>query len=321
MITQIEYEPHELAKIFPAMKPEELHELALDIEKNGQLDCIIRYEGKILDGVHRDKACKMAGKTPRYGDWEQLPPVVRERGPLAFVIGRNLKRRHLTTSQRSMIATELIPAYEKAIKDRESARKKGLGQKNLSPPENNGEQGLGQKKLSPPENGEAMRGTAAGQAAKAVGVSESSVKAAKRIKAKSPEKAEKIKAGKLTVGKATRDEAKIQAAKQRWEAAIARIKKVCGKTLADAVEKGILLKSHKDLLAFADQSDAEMKAQQGLIEIGWKLKNAQHYKTKNLTLKHTLADFAHEAATSGFRLTVDIEGWHFVVTRTKEVTH
>jgi ParB-like chromosome segregation protein Spo0J len=301
MITQIEYEPHPLAKMFPPMSAQELGELADDIKKNGQLDCIILYEDKILDGVHRAKACAMKGKTPRYYRWDQLPPVVQERGPLAFVIGRNLKRRHLTTSQRAMIATELIPAFEK------EAHARKLAGKTLA------------QKCAKGDNGEVVRGKSTEQAAAAMGVSTRSVEHAKHIKAKSPKKAEKIKAGKLTVGKATRDEAKIQAAKQRREAAIARIRKVCGEALADAVEKGARLKKPKDVLAFVAQSDADMKRQAGLIIDGWPLKKAQLFRAKSLSRKHRIDDLLNAAASAGGAkgFSVEIDGWSISIQRVK----
>jgi hypothetical protein len=306
MISQLEYAPHELALLMPGMTAEEERELQDHIDKHGQFDEIVLLDGKILEGVHRGKVCAKLGKQPRYIEFDELPKSVREAGPLAFVIAKNLKRRHLTTSQRSMIAAELIPAFEKQAEERRLANLKKGDSTRETP------------KAQICANGEVVRGKSAERAAKTLGVSTRSVESARRILKKSPEKAAALKAGKLTLSKAVSDEAKKKEAKQAREVAITRIKKVCGKALADAVEKGARLKTHKDLVAFTRQSDEDMKSQGGLIEIGWPLKKAQLYKAKNLTLRHTLRDLADRAASEGFSLSINVDHWRFSVTRTKD---
>lgn len=94
------YENHEIAEQFPHMTPEELADLAKDIVKNGLLMPIILYEGKVLDGRHRNRACDLAGVPPRYEEFTGSDPV-------AFVISVNERRRHMTTSQRAMVAAGL----------------------------------------------------------------------------------------------------------------------------------------------------------------------------------------------------------------------
>jgi ParB-like chromosome segregation protein Spo0J len=91
---------HELADIFPMLGDEELAELCADIKKNGLTESVTVYEGKILDGRNRARACK----TLRI-----KPTTVEFTGddPLAFVLSKNLHRRHLTTSQRAMIAEKV----------------------------------------------------------------------------------------------------------------------------------------------------------------------------------------------------------------------
>lgn len=88
---------HELANIFPMMSDSEISELSRDIAENGQQESIIIYQGKILDGRNRYQACQKAGIQPAYEDYEG-------EDPLSFVISLNLRRRHLSESQRAMVA-------------------------------------------------------------------------------------------------------------------------------------------------------------------------------------------------------------------------
>jgi N6-adenosine-specific RNA methylase IME4 len=96
----MKHEYHELADIFPMMGAEEFADLCDDIEKNGLAEPVVLYEGKVLDGRNRHSACTALGI---------VPATVEYTGddPLAYVISKNLKRRHLTTGQRADIADEL----------------------------------------------------------------------------------------------------------------------------------------------------------------------------------------------------------------------
>jgi ParB-like chromosome segregation protein Spo0J len=91
---------HPFADIFPMLAEERLHELAQDIKDRGLLDPITLYEGQILDGRGRYRACKIAAVQPKFEDYVGDDA-------LSFVVSRNLHRRHLTESQRAMVAARL----------------------------------------------------------------------------------------------------------------------------------------------------------------------------------------------------------------------
>lgn len=91
---------HELANIFPKMPPSEFQSLKADIQANGQLETIVLYDGKVLDGRHRYTACKEIGIETKTRIYEGSDPV-------GYVISLNLKRRHMNESQRSMVAASL----------------------------------------------------------------------------------------------------------------------------------------------------------------------------------------------------------------------
>ena len=99
------YEYHPLANIFPRLSDDELQKLAADIKANGLEDLIVLYEGKILDGRNRDKACEIAGIDIRLHVTEENFNGDDE--ALAFVLSKNLHRRHLTESQRAMVAANI----------------------------------------------------------------------------------------------------------------------------------------------------------------------------------------------------------------------
>lgn len=102
------YERHPLSAAFPSMTPESLKELIDDIDENGVREKIVLYQGKILDGWHRYQACielKVA-----------KPPIIEFEGndPVAFVLSKNLHRRHLSASVRAMVIARLTEWQEKA---------------------------------------------------------------------------------------------------------------------------------------------------------------------------------------------------------------
>jgi ParB-like chromosome segregation protein Spo0J len=92
---------HSLADVFPLIEGDTFNELVASIRANGLRDPIMLYQGQILDGRNRYLACGVAGVKPRY-------ETFGERGdPLQFVIDRNMRRRHLDSSQRAMIAAKI----------------------------------------------------------------------------------------------------------------------------------------------------------------------------------------------------------------------
>jgi ParB-like chromosome segregation protein Spo0J len=100
---------HEYADLFPMMSDHDIEELAQDIKANGQRDPIILFDGKILDGRNRHKACLIAGVDPITTDFAGDDA-------LAFVISHNLHRRHLTETQRAMIAARLAKLKKGDVK-------------------------------------------------------------------------------------------------------------------------------------------------------------------------------------------------------------
>lgn len=91
---------HPLCLLFPQMSDTEIDDLGAQIKANGQRNTIKLLDGKILDGRNRFIACARVGVKPRFEKFTG-------KDALAFVIDENLRRRHLSDSQRAMLATEI----------------------------------------------------------------------------------------------------------------------------------------------------------------------------------------------------------------------
>lgn len=91
------------ANLFPLMSPEELQGLTASISAHGLRESIVLDQtGRILDGRNRFLACRLAGVAPRFRDWGGTDEEAR-----AWVIDTNLHRRHLSESQRAILAARL----------------------------------------------------------------------------------------------------------------------------------------------------------------------------------------------------------------------
>ena len=92
---------HPAADAFPLMAPDELKQLTDDIAAHGLIHPIVRNAvGVILDGRNRLKACEIAGIEPRFEEFKGDDAT-------AFIVSMNLTRRHLSESQRAMVAAKL----------------------------------------------------------------------------------------------------------------------------------------------------------------------------------------------------------------------
>jgi len=176
---------HPIADLFPLLGDDELTSLAADIATNGLLNPIWRMpDGRIIDGRNRFRACKMVNVEPRYDEYDGD-------SPLAFVVSMNERRRHLSTSQRAMIAAKVANLPRGVRADRVS---KPQGRSNDLP-------------IDPP--------ITQPQAASTMAVSTPSVKrAAAVLKLGTPELVEAVETNRVTVDAAAKI-AKLPKTEQR----------------------------------------------------------------------------------------------------------
>lgn len=122
MRSKLPVDVHPVADIFPMMNEEEFAGLKEDIEKNGVRDCLTMWQGKLIDGRNRLAACLDLGI-----DWEgYLEELDDDADPVAFVLSHNLHRRHLSTSQRAMVAARVLDVYEERAKERQKRKAKSV---------------------------------------------------------------------------------------------------------------------------------------------------------------------------------------------------
>jgi hypothetical protein len=152
----------------------ELATLTASVKAHGLLTPITLLDGKILDGRHRYHACLTARVVPTFAEYSGNDPV-------GFVMAANLERRHLDVGQRAMIAVEL------------ETMKHGGDRK------------------SEARNQDVNLHLDREEAAETLGISQSSVAKAAKIKAADPALADEVAAGNVTLNAASKKVAKAKA--------------------------------------------------------------------------------------------------------------
>lgn len=177
--TQIKEHPASL--LFPPITNGEFDGLKEDIAEHGLRDPIVLFEGAVLDGRNRLRACQEIGIEPSFTTFNGPDPY-------AYVISTNMHRRNLTASQRAAIAAE---AREPLM---EEGRRRMAEGGRVSP--------KGPTLPNPSIQAEALRSREI--VGKMFDVGHMQVGRAVAIKKADPELFEKVKAGEVTVGAAHR---------------------------------------------------------------------------------------------------------------------
>ena len=174
---------HPVANVFPMMNAEEFTELVADITQNGLMEPIwCDKDGLIIDGRNRYLACSEAGIDPTYRTWNGTGSLIE------FVVSLNLKRRHLTASQKACVAVEVEQSL--AIEAKERQRLAGVthGRGKVS------------QKIEQPISSNSNKSSE--QAAKITGSNRQYVAEAKKLKFTSPDTYQAVASGKLTLPQA-----------------------------------------------------------------------------------------------------------------------
>jgi site-specific DNA-methyltransferase (adenine-specific) len=104
---------HRLANLIPEMTEEQYTALVEDIGANGLLHAITLYQGKVLDGRHRQRAIEDLAERGKVIEARYYEFTGTESEAFAYVISSNLHRRHLEFDQRAALAA----VYKRSLQE------------------------------------------------------------------------------------------------------------------------------------------------------------------------------------------------------------
>jgi hypothetical protein len=182
--------------IFPEANEEDFNRLLEDIRNNGfdQSQPVIVYEGAILDGWNRYRACQAIGISPAIKTFDG------DQSAALQLVMRTNKRRNLNKGQWATIAVEAEDVLKVIAEqvERDAERKRIENASNQHQPQD--------KKLSAPTNQHADK--TATKAAELFNTNRTYVNQAAKVKSEAPEAFEKVKAGKMTLQDAMKEVAR-----------------------------------------------------------------------------------------------------------------
>jgi len=178
---------HPIAGLFPEMDADAFGALKASISEHGVLVPALTCRGQILDGRHRDRACRELGIACPTIEWDG-------REPWLALQALNLRRRHLSAGQVAAIVEEARRRFPEvaALVDRaraEALARKAAGQRSG---------GRGRKKLA---------GSPAGKFSsdvigESVGVSGRTVRLVEQVARQRPDLVTKVASGAIGIGRA-----------------------------------------------------------------------------------------------------------------------
>lgn len=193
-------ESHEATNLLPMMTDDEYAALMADIREHGQREPIVLWQGKILDGRNRWRACSELSLVPKTRQWDGSG------SPTAYVLSLNLSRRHLSTSQRAAVAVEALPLFEEEAKERQRAAVARANAEQPKRADDSVKANLPELKPDPRPAHQARD-----DAAQIVGVSPRYVSDAKKLKAEAPDLFEEVKSGERNLHEASKAAQRRQA--------------------------------------------------------------------------------------------------------------
>lgn len=177
--------------LFPDLPESDFAELVESISENGQrMPIQLDADGKILDGVHRYKACQKLFIRPKLKKWRG-PATVDDYA--RYVLAANIHRRHLTASQRAMIAEEI----SKLLPNKKLA--KDIGETHRAPgaQSNDAEACIDEEQKRAP--GAQSNRISASKMAKIADVSPRTMQQARQVAAEAPELVPAVVAGDMSL--------------------------------------------------------------------------------------------------------------------------
>jgi ParB-like chromosome segregation protein Spo0J len=101
---------HPIAARYPMLSNDEIKELAEDIKQHGLIHPIVVDHDVLIDGRNRLKACEVAGVEPTYRPFPWNGKTEgKEAAIIAYIVGENIRRRHLNAGQRAILVALAYP--------------------------------------------------------------------------------------------------------------------------------------------------------------------------------------------------------------------
>lgn len=247
--------------IFPEAKHEDYQRLKQDIEQNGfdESQPIMLYQGDILDGWNRQKACDELGVKPEYQRFQGTDAEA-----IAYMMRTN-KRRNLNSGQWATIAVEaeeLVNAIKKHV-EAESNRKRQLsaeGNKNAKKTIDDEKQS-GQKIVPTVKADQKATGKiedkAAHKTAELFSTNRTYVNQAAKLKAEAPQVFEQVKAGTMRMTDAAKAVKSIP--KDDWRDDERKRQALC----QDGVTVVANANSDQNLIAWAQSRNLALRIDRG----------------------------------------------------------
>ncbi|MGC2239141.1 MAG: helix-turn-helix domain-containing protein [Pyrinomonadaceae bacterium] len=93
---------HPIADLFPLMDDARFTSFKENVRQNGQMEDITVFEGVLLDGRHRLRACLELGLVPGRCEWDGTGGTIQ-----SFIVSKNLERNHLSDDERAIVAAKV----------------------------------------------------------------------------------------------------------------------------------------------------------------------------------------------------------------------
>ncbi len=182
------------------MGPAEFAELKDSIRRIGLKEAVWVWKGQLIDGAHRERACRELGVDLVEREWDG------EGSLYEFVKAMNLHRRHLSPDQLAAVAGAAAKGMEEEARDRQRAQAErgkegGRGRKKTLVP--NSVQGFPEEDES--EEPAPREPPSVKKAADLFGVGKTKVQESKTLLDKAPDLHEKVKLGDMSHAAAVRE--------------------------------------------------------------------------------------------------------------------
>jgi DNA-binding XRE family transcriptional regulator len=321
---------HPIAAMFPLLDEVALNDLAEAIARNGQREAIVLYQGQILDGRNRFRACSLAGVKPITRNFD---PTVDGKSVLQFVLDHNLNRRHLTASQRSMIMAMSLKAMQS---EAAATASKTTTPNPATPPADPagaapiketvkkfGDGTIVDDETTAPPAAPTPPAMTQQEAANAAGVSLRTMNAAEKVLKEDPtgETAKDIASGKKTISQAQKEKNDAQEAadkkalEEERKAFLKELREAGGDSFKQAFLDGDVLKTTKEAAAFRALDVETRKKVVPLVATGWKVGRAAAHVNRAITGATTLDDLINRAIAEGGALVHSFSGWEIAITK------